>query len=89
MKITLLSKEDLNEFKQDILEEIKKLLKTGINEKEYLKSADVIQILGCSQSTLQTLRISGELPFSKIGGTIYYMSNDLRKLVEKNKKNAA
>ncbi|WP_369427692.1 helix-turn-helix domain-containing protein [Pontibacter harenae] len=35
-----------------------------------------------SPATLQTLRINGTLPFTKIGGTIYYRAEDIERLMD-------
>lgn len=50
----------------------------------WVDSADVIDILRISKRTLQSLRDSGELPFSRINGKLYYKLADLEKLLEAN-----
>ena len=70
-------------------DEIKKLFESPADQKEWLKSADVMQMLGCSPGTLQNLRVNGTLPFTKMGGTIYYSRLDVMKVLETNKRNAA
>ncbi len=54
-----------------------------------LKSAAVMEILQCSPGTLQNLRVNGLLPYTKLGGTIYYELRDVQNLIEKHKRNAA
>ena len=74
---------DLEEFKTEILLSIRNLLneyKTQ-NGKKWLKSYEVRQILDISPGTMQTLRNNGSLPFTKLGGTIYYNSDDIDKLL--------
>lgn len=39
--------------------------------------------LGISHGTLQTLRDTGKLPFSRIGGVIYYSREELEQLLDK------
>lgn len=56
---------------------------------EYFKEAwcdslDVLDILKISKRTLQTLRNSGALPFSRINGKFYYKLADIEKLLEAN-----
>ena len=81
--------QDLKEFKADLLQEIKTVLgQSPIGKKEVLKSVDVRQMLGISHGTLQTLRVNGTLPFSKVGGTIYYQYADVIKALQKNKVGA-
>lgn len=90
MEIELITKADFHIFKNEIVEEIKKVLKSsGIDEKEWLKTAEVLKLLSCSQGTLQNLRINGSLPYSKTGGTIYYLRADVLKMLTSNKNQAA
>ena len=62
---------DLNDFKKQLLFEIKSLMKEygGQQTKKWLKSKDVRKLLNISPSTLQNLRVNGTLSFTKIGGT--------------------
>lgn len=89
MEIELITKADMYSLKNEIVEEIKRLFQSPSEQKEWLKSADVKKLLGCSPGTLQNLRVNGTLPFTKMGGTIYYSRNDVMKVFESNKKNAA
>lgn len=61
---------DLQQLKADLLREIKKL--TGVQpvlpQKPWLKSHEVRKLLKISHGTLQHLRDSGQLKFSKVGG---------------------
>ena len=81
----LLTKRDLLRFKEELLEEIAKLLKpTEVNpNKQWLKSVEVRKMLQISPGTLQTLRINGTLPFTRLGGSIYYKLNDIKAVLEK------
>ena len=76
---------DLEKMKQDLLSEIKKMLteSTGV-QKKWLKSDEVKKLLGISTGTLQTLRLNGSLPHSKIGGTLYYDYDGIMKLLDQN-----
>jgi hypothetical protein len=40
--------------------------------KRWLKSNEVRKMLGISPGTLQTFRNTGKIPFTKVGGLIYY-----------------
>lgn len=53
---------------------------------EWLDKEDATRILKCSERTLQTLRDSGNLSFSRpFGGTkIFYRRKDIMALFEKN-----
>jgi hypothetical protein len=46
-------------------------------------------MLNISPGTLQNLRVSRVLPFTKIGGTVFYDYNDVMKVMQKNKSEAA
>ena len=54
--------------------------------RDQLLSNEVQEILNVSAGTLQNLRITGVLPYTKIGGTIYYYHEDIMKVLEENKK---
>ena len=74
MSAQIITTEDLKEFKTELLQDIKDLLKEQQNPvtKKWLKSVEVRKLLNISPGTLQTLRINGTLPYTKIGGTNYY-----------------
>jgi uncharacterized membrane-anchored protein YjiN (DUF445 family) len=90
MAATIITTEDLLEFKIDLLDEIKKIIQsqTSTQTKKWLKSTEVRKLLNISAGTLQNLRINGTLSYTKIGGTIYYANQDIDKLLENNKVNS-
>lgn len=80
--IEIITKEDLMAFKADLLNELKQILITPLPEKrQWLKSKEVRDMLGISASTLQNLRVNGTLSFARIGGTMFYKSEDIMKLL--------
>jgi hypothetical protein len=79
----------MKNFKTELLEEIRRMIQPQIETKEWLKTSDVMKLLNCSPGTLQNLRINGTLPFTKMGGTIYYAHSDVMKVLNGNKRNAA
>ena len=83
----LITAGDLYDFKKDLLIEFKKLLKeiTGHPTKKWLKSLEVRKLLNISPNTLTNLRINGTLPYTKIGGVIYYSYEDIQAMLESNK----
>ena len=87
MNLDLLTREDLQIFKRELLEEIRLIIQPHTEKKDWLKSSDVQKILNCSPGTLQNLRINGTLPFTKIGGTIYYASTDVMNVLQANRRN--
>ena len=86
MPTQIITTDDLREFKIELLDDIKKLLKTTaeLDSKKYLKSAEVMKLLKVSPGTLQTLRINGTLPYSKIGGIIFYDVDEISKVMKEN-----
>jgi hypothetical protein len=83
MNVELITKQDLREFKNDLLNEIKQIIKPGQGQsKQWLKSVEVRKLLNISPGTLQNLRINGTLRYSKIGGMMYYKLEDINKLLE-------
>jgi hypothetical protein len=87
MPAQILTTEDLYVFKNDLIDEFKKLLRqNGIQPvKKWLKSPEVRKLLSISPGTLQNMRINGTLPFTKIGGVIYYDYEDIQKMLQSNK----
>jgi len=88
MSALIITTDDLQEFKIELLEEIRAIVseQKAATTKQWLKSVEVRRLLNISPGTLQTLRINGTLPFTKIGGTNYYSFNDIDKLLSKKGK---
>jgi hypothetical protein len=86
MAAEIITKEDLQTFRAELLQDIKNLLdSTGkLETKKWLRSPEVRKLLGISPGTLQTLRINGTLPYSKVGNIIYYPYDGILKVIEKN-----
>ncbi|MCB0464430.1 MAG: helix-turn-helix domain-containing protein [Aequorivita sp.] len=87
MSIKVLTTDDLNEFKNELLEDIKTLInhQAGIKTKKWIKSPEVRELLGISPGTLQNLRINGTLPYTKVGGVIYYDYEEICRILEQNR----
>ena len=82
MVAEIITKEDLQEFGKNLLNQIKGLLGQTVDEpKKWLKSYQVKNLLKISDNTLQTLRDNGTIPFTKIGGILYYSSEDINKVL--------
>ncbi|MPS73050.1 MAG: DNA-binding protein [Flavobacterium psychrophilum] len=87
MEISIVTKEDLHQLKNELLEEITRLLeKENTAQKEWLRSCEVRKLLNISAGTLQTLRINGSLSYTKVGGTLFYSYKDIQKLLSGAKK---
>lgn len=92
MATEIITVEDLEKFEERILERFKALIDEKIRsqpkeEKKLLKSHSVQRMLNISAGTLQNLRVNGTIPFSKVGGIIFYEKEDILKVLEENKRN--
>tara|TARA_R110000868_G_scaffold71713_2_gene209686 strand:- start:13390 stop:13668 length:279 start_codon:yes stop_codon:yes gene_type:complete len=87
MAATIITTEELREFKMELLDEIKEILQqsSGNAIKRWLKSPEVRELLGISPGTLQNLRINGTLAYTKVGGTLYYDYQEIMNVMEKNR----
>ena len=78
----LMTKDDLQQFKSELLNELKQFIRQGGEEpKQWLRSNQVRKRLNISPGTLQNLRINGTLRSTKVGGILYYKSEDIDKLL--------
>ena len=85
----LVTLSDLELFKSDLLVSIKGLLtdaKSPATAKQWLKSYQVKKLLNISTGTLQNLRSNGTLPFTRIGGLIYYDADEINNMLGGKKK---
>lgn len=87
----LITIEDLDAFKEDLLSEIRKILSGSPKaiEKKWLKTIEVKKLLNMSSAKLHVLRASGQLAFTRIGGIIYYDQQEINKMFERNKNKLA
>lgn len=87
MPAQILTPDDLRLFKRELIKEIQLLLKNHMQpaEKKWLKSHEVRKILKISPGTLQNLRLNGTLPYSKIGGIIFYAYADVLNMITNHK----
>lgn len=86
MATSIITPEDLQLVKLELIEAMKNIIADSSPcKKEWLKSAEVREMLDISATTLQTLRINGTLPYSKISGTLYYKLADIEGALEANK----
>lgn len=89
MKITLITEEDLKSFREDLLKNIEEIIMSSprsCKKSDWLRSAEVREILNISQGTLQNLRIHGTISYSTVGKTLYYKRTDIYELLEANLK---
>lgn len=67
----------------ECMQQLRKSQLEKFNE-AWISGHDVIKTLNISLRTLQSLRDSGLLPFSRINGKFFYKVSDLEKLMEEN-----
>ena len=85
MSVNIITFEDLQQFKTELLAELGTILKKETQPiKKWLKSEEVKKLLQVSPGTLQTLRINGTLQYTKIGGIVYYDFEHIEKIMNKN-----
>jgi len=81
MSIEGITKEDLQTFRLQLVNDLKALLLPQERvKKEWLRSREVRKLLKISPGTLQSLRVNGTLHPSKIGGIMYYKLEEIEKL---------
>ncbi|MFA6126131.1 MAG: helix-turn-helix domain-containing protein [Bacteroidales bacterium] len=51
----------------------------------WIDTADVLKMLKISLRTLQGYRDDGIIPFSRIGGKIFFLRSDIEAILEKNR----
>lgn len=75
---------DLQQLKLELLREIKKLAgnQPALPPRPWLKSHEVRRLLQISHGTLQHLRDSGKLKFSKVGGIMFYDVRDIEEMIK-------
>jgi len=86
MKISFIEAERLEEFKDQIINEIQNL--QNFKQKKFLKSSELRTMLGgISAAKLQSIRVNGHLPAIKVDGMWLYDYDDVIEFMEKSKLN--
>lgn len=86
MAIEIITREDLNEFRSLLLNDLKEIIQSKPQQtKQWLKSNEVRKLLNISSGTLQNLRINGILAYTKVGGIMFYSNSDIEKVLNGNK----
>lgn len=85
-QLILMNSEELRELIRD-MKEVKGLLSTRQIKNDFpqlLRTSEVKKLLKIGESTLATLRLNGSIPFTKVGGTIYFLKEDLKQIIQNN-----
>jgi hypothetical protein len=73
MELDILTRSDLEKFKDDLLLELKQILSPlAPKQVDYLKGREVKKLLKISDSTLQHYRDTGKIEAKKVGGIYFY-----------------
>ncbi len=86
MSAEVITKEDLQIFRIQLLDDLKRMLASTEQREEkpeWLKSGEVRKLLKASPGTLQNLRISGHLHPVKLSGSWYYSLAEINALFNK------
>ncbi len=85
MSVEVVTKEDLQAFRLQLINDFKSLLLSKQDaKKEWLRSGEVRKLLKISPGTLQNLRITGKLKSSKVGGINFYRYSEIENLLDSN-----
>jgi len=87
-KNNLVTVQDLQKMKEEIISQIALMTDKATSQKEWLRSAEVMEMLSISTGTLQNLRINMQIPFTKLGGTLFYERKEILKVLNDNKRAA-
>ena len=86
MSVEILTKEDLNNFKVELVNLITEIISKGQpQKKEILSNEDVKDLLGISSGTIRKYRITGKISYTKIDNILYYKYDDVIKLIDSNR----
>ena len=81
MKLDLITSADLEIFKTELIAEIRNLNSNRNESKQWLRTADVMKMLGLSAGSVQSLRMTSKLPYTKVNGTLFYKREDIDKML--------
>ena len=70
----LVTLDDLEKFRVNLLMDIRKMLDGQLSKppKRWIKSSEVKKLLNISGGTLLTPRKTGQLPYKRVGGLMFY-----------------
>jgi len=86
----LVTIDDLRDLEKRIVQTLLIALKLPANTapKKWMKSHEVRRMLKISPGTLQNLKNTGVIPYTKIGGVHFFDNEDIQRLLEMGKINA-
>ena len=86
MSILVINAEDLERQLQKVVDEVKSAVTNNDSSTvRWIRSKQVKELLGISDSKLQTMRINRSITYSQIDGTYFYDKESILSLLEQNK----
>jgi hypothetical protein len=86
MSILVITAEDLERQLQKVVDEVKfAVTNNDSSNVRWIRSKQVKELLGISDSKLQTMRINRSITYSQIDGTYFYDKDSTLSLLEQNK----
>ena len=85
MKIDLVTEEHFNRFKAEMIAAMTDLIQNERQPRQWLKGAEVKELLQISTTKLTDLRVNGALTFTLYGNMYYYDINSVYEQMERNK----
>lgn len=86
MSILVITAEDLERQLQKVVDEVKSAVTNNNSSNvRWIRSKQVKELLGISDSKLQTMRINRSITYSQIDGTYFYDKESILSLLEQNK----
>ncbi len=86
MELVLTTRDQLEKLLRRVVDESVTPVESVAKPKEWLTNKEALNFLGLSKATLQRLRRSGQLSFSKVNGSIFYERKDIIDLLERNRR---
>ncbi|MEN5232520.1 helix-turn-helix domain-containing protein [Sphingobacterium faecium] len=80
----IITYQDLLDFKEELIKEIRSICTSNTPSRKWLKSSEVRKLLGLSATKLQIMRNKDEIPFTRVGGVIYYLEEAVHQMLESN-----
>ncbi len=79
MSVNIVTSEDLQEFRELLLGDIKDILQRHgrVSLDKYIKTTDLLEKLSVSPGTLQNMRNNGTIPYYKLAGILYYDEEEI------------
>jgi hypothetical protein len=83
----LITLDDLQKFQNEFFEKLDVALRSlnHLTPKKWMKAHEVRRMLKISPGTLQTLKATGVIPYTKIGGVHFFDYDDIQKILQQGK----